>query len=149
MKSLGCQTHECDSSREAPIQAFATGFKGRRADLVLNIAGVLHLSISKRIPVPGFIADAVRLPGIMAPHEQDTLEPTTHGILLAPSLPTRSAPSSLPNHHSLPSFSLRIPVSVSCPPASAALPMTAPAAHTPTVPPKRPSTVSGRAWRST
>ncbi|KAF6218978.1 hypothetical protein HO133_005522 [Letharia lupina] len=82
MKSRGCQTHECDASSEASIQTFATGFKGRQADLILKIAGVLHLGISKRIPVPGFIADAVRLPGIMAPHEQDTLEPTTHSVLL-------------------------------------------------------------------
>lgn len=58
MKSRGCQTHECDASSEASIQTFATGFKGRQADLILKIAG------------------------IMAPHEQDTLEPTTHSVLL-------------------------------------------------------------------
>lgn len=53
MKSLGCHTHQCDLTSEGSIQAFAKSFKGKQMDLLLNIAGMLHLRISRIIPVPG------------------------------------------------------------------------------------------------
>lgn len=149
MKSLACQIHQCDLSSESSIQAFAKNFKGKPLDLILNSAGVLQLSISRTIPAPSSIADAVGLSGIMAPHERDTLETTTHSILLRTFYTNTFGPLLL-TQALLPSLRLsphpRIGLMSS---ALAALRTTAPAVDTPTGPPKRPSTVLGRAWRWT
>lgn len=153
LKNLACRTYQCHLSSDESIQAFAKSFNGKRLDLILNIAGMLHLlsiPAPPPSPSPGSVADAVSV--LQAPWlltSKTAWKPPRTAFSSAPFPPTPSALSSSPKHSSLPSFSPRTPASASCPPASAASRTTAPAVHTPTALPKRPSTASGRAWRWT